>query len=507
MTSIPVSTRVLVIGGGPAGSTAASFLARSGIDVTLVERDVFPRYHIGESLLPSCLEIANLIGASEAIEACGFVRKPGAYLEWGPESWTLDFGELRGNHTYSFQVERSKFDHVLLEHAASQGARVYEGIEIRAIERDEKQRPYKARWAARDDAGKTGEIEFDYLIDASGRDGIMSTRYLRNRSFHKIFQNIATWGYWEGTQRGGDYRDGVIAVGSIPEGWLWAIPITPERMSIGVVLHKDAFAAKKKTRSIAEIYEESIASSPLFARICSGARLVTDLDTETDYSYAADSFSGPGYFLCGDAACFLDPLLSTGVHLAMLSALLSSAAIASVLRGEVDEEEAQAFFEKSYRQSYLRFLVFVSVFYDQGRGKDSYFNEAERLSQYDADPVRMKQAFLNLVSGLEDLSTAEATTSHLIGEMSRRLTDNLTLRKDKKALASGDDDIQSRAAESSRFFDGVEGIPVMSPDGAIDGLYVTVKPQLGLGRTAPITIRRSIEQPSHGFEYAQREAG
>src|SRR5437016_10185970 len=115
------TTQVLVVGGGPAGSTTATLLAREGFDVTLIEKEVFPRYHIGESLLPSVLKILDLIGAREKVESYGFQQKPGAYFEWGPERWSLDFGELSGSHTYSFQVTRPEFDHLLLQHASSQG--------------------------------------------------------------------------------------------------------------------------------------------------------------------------------------------------------------------------------------------------------------------------------------------------------------------------------------------------------------------------------------------------
>ena len=163
------STQVLVIGGGPSGTVAATLLAREGFNVTLVERDVFPRYHIGESLLPSCLEILDLIAAREKIESYGFQRKGGGYFSWGKDLWVLDFAPLR--HAYSFQVVRSQFDQLLLEHAKSQGVQVFEGTEIRNLSFDG-DRPRSATWSQIVGGHGTGEVSFDYLVDASGRAGL-----------------------------------------------------------------------------------------------------------------------------------------------------------------------------------------------------------------------------------------------------------------------------------------------------------------------------------------------
>jgi hypothetical protein len=293
--------------------------------------------------------------------------------------------------------------------------------------------------------------------------------YLKNRRYHNAFQNVAIWGYWTGAGRMSFAPEGAIANGAVPDGWLWGIPLHNGTMSVGLVLHKTTFKEQRQQgNSVEQIYLNAINSCPLIADLVKSGKPVTNIRTEQDYSYSAGSFTGPGYFLIGDAACFIDPLLSTGVHLATHSAMLCAASIASALRGEVKAEQAQLFFEQSYRQTYLRLLAIVAGMYQQYDGKESYFWQAQQLTDHDYDDSEaMMEAWLYVVSGMQDVkdSRKPATVTGLTETYEQPI------------------EVTDRTMALYNLYKNVFFGTSMSPERASEGLYVTTKPRLGLTLT------------------------
>jgi flavin-dependent dehydrogenase len=478
------STQVLVIGGGPAGSTAATLLAREGFGVTLLERDHFPREHIGESLLASAIPIFKLLGVDEKVAAHGFIRKYGGYFDWGLDNWEVKWGDPeQGTGYYGYQVVRSELDHLLLEHSKSQGVKVHEGVEIKSLEFDNG-RPRNADWLNRD-TGETGSIGFDYLIDASGRAGVLSTKYLNNRRYNQSFQNIAVWGYWRGFDLPKKGPSGAILIGGIPDGWFWAIPLHNGTLSVGLVVNKNTLAAQRKQgTSLKEIYLKSIRLSPLITEALAGAEMVTGITTEQDFSYMCEDFGGPGYFISGDAACFLDPLLSSGFHLATHSALLAAACVSSISRGEVEEREALECYSATYRQAYLRYMVLVATLYQSWMDKESLFAEAQKMSRVGDTGNELIGAFSNIISGIEDLQDAgDGSVSLVFSEMQRLVNKHFPKGGRKHAKSPDEMTPEERAAHEAEI--RVINSPIDfsdSPEHAVGGLFVKTQPHLGLGR-------------------------
>ncbi|MEU2059751.1 NAD(P)/FAD-dependent oxidoreductase [Streptomyces sp. NPDC013455] len=456
----PSRTRVLVIGGGPGGSTAATLLARQGVEVTLLESAVFPRYHIGESILPSVLPVLDLLGIREKVEEYGFVRKDGAYFEWGPENWDLNFDHLSGANRHSYQVIRSEFDQLLLENAKEKGVQVFEGTRVKEVFFDG-ERPVGAQWSA---DGKEGRIDFDFLVDASGRAGVMATKYLKNRRYHEAFKNVATWAYWKDIKPLEVGPKGAIAVCSVPYGWWWAIPLHDGTYSVGLVAKRTTFnEERERLGGIQEVYEDAMTQAPRIAEMTKGATRLTDFKTEQDYSYVSERKCGPGYVMVGDAAAFLDPLLSTGVHLSTFSALLGAAAISAIIDGELSEDEAMNFYEKAYHQAYERLLVVVSFFY-KSYNRQSQFFEANKLTRRERHMLHLYESFLHIVTGMEDIK--DSTDGE---EALEEVSENLATQQ--KLTAGHNEALNSMPTDARS---------------AVGGLYLELEPRLRIRRSSDV---------------------
>ena len=391
------TTDVIVIGGGPGGSAAATMLARQGWQVVLLERERFPRDHVGESLLPASIPILEELGVLPAVEAQGFLRKWGATMVWGRdrEPWSWFFGETNRRYPHSYQVWRPLFDQLLLDNAADNGVEIRQGCRVLEVQFNGDAEPGGPPGFRRgratgvrciDDSGQEGTVRARFVLDASGQGGLLG-RQLGLRRWDESFRNLAVYAYFTGARRLPPPADTNIFIESYPNGWLWTIPLHTGQASVGAVVDQQVGEAQVRELGLERFLTEQLAQAPHTARLLETVQQVGSPHIVKDWSYACDEIAGDGYVLLGDAACFIDPLFSSGVHLALMSGVLAAAYTTTALRDPAMAPAAATVYQELYYKEYHHFREMVRLFYSSNRTVESYFWEARRILDANSDLV------------------------------------------------------------------------------------------------------------------------
>ncbi len=349
------SCEVLVVGGGPAGSTVAALLAERGVDVVLLEKDVHPRFHIGESLLPFNLPLLDRLGVADQVKRIGLPK-------WGVDfvsqtdqrTVTFEFGDAWDKSLpSSFQVRRSEFDLILLRKAAARGARVIEGWRVSELDLDHAD---GVEVTAAGDAGQEQRWRARFLVDASGRDTLVAARLgLKHRN--RRHASAAVYGHFAGARRQEGRAEGNISIFWFAHGWIWFIPLSDGTTSIGAVCPPDYL--KTRTTDLTTFFHATIAQAPALAERLVGATLLGAATATGNYSYRSRAMVGRNYLMVGDAYAFIDPVFSTGVYLAMSSAFRAADAVVTVLRQPSSAARALARFDAEVKRGVDRFSWFI----------------------------------------------------------------------------------------------------------------------------------------------------
>ncbi|WP_276600043.1 NAD(P)/FAD-dependent oxidoreductase [Nannocystis sp. ILAH1] len=369
-----------IIGGGPAGSATASYLSRAGLKCVVFERELFPRPHVGESLVPAATRVFKEIGFLDTLEKAGFPKKYGAAWTSADRApvYAMQFEGLSAdchvdirfdereqagvdrNHT--FHVDRAKFDLMLLQHAHQLGAEVYEGVRVRGVDLSDPTQPTVHFKLGQQDI----RTRVRMVIDASGRHTLLGNQ-LKLKVVDPVFNQYALHAWFEGYDRTrlshGRGQPEYIFIHFLPltNTWVWQIPITETVTSIGVVTQKSNFAKSRQDRE--QFFWECLQSRPELYEGLRAAQQVTPLKDEGDYSYAMREICGDGFALVGDAARFVDPIFSSGVSIALNSGrLISHDILAAAEHGDFRHERFRTF-ETLMRRGTRNWYNFINLYY------------------------------------------------------------------------------------------------------------------------------------------------
>jgi 1H-pyrrole-2-carbonyl-[peptidyl-carrier protein] chlorinase len=353
---------VIIIGGGPAGSAMGCYLSMAGIPNIILEGTIFPRPHVGESMVTSSTRVFEEIGFLPVMEREGFIHKFGA--SWhapGGKEFAIEFGEFPQEgirQDYTYHVDRSKFDLLLLKHAESLGSTVYLGVHVKQV-LFENGRAYGVRVIM---GGVEVDLPSKMVVDASGRNTLLGNQ-LKIKKKDPIFNQYAVHAWYKNVDRGQAPTDDFIHIYFLPveRGWVWQIPINDEITSIGVVAEKDVF---KQARLDYEAYFDAHCQiNPDLYKAMRNAVRVNEFKSEGDYSYSMEKFVGDGYMMIGDAARFVDPIFSSGVSIALYSAKYGSERICYALGANDFSEEALRPYEVKIREGVAIWYEFIRLYY------------------------------------------------------------------------------------------------------------------------------------------------
>lgn len=398
---------VIVAGGGPAGSTTAGFLTQMGRRVLVLERSKFPRHHIGESMIASTFDILAEIGLEEKIQAAGFPVKSGGCFVWGEtrDPWCIRFDEIPGRPT-SFQVKRDVFDTILLDHVEEMGAEVIQEARITEVIIED-ERTVGVRY---EHAGDIHEARAPYIVDASGLAAVVANKVSTRQPVEGL-KNMALYGYWHGehlppADLGGDLKPddrNNIIITMLDDGWVWFIPLGIDNLiSVGFVTQRDQLPEGQGKAGLERHYLERVAASKEASYLLSECDYSGDFHTVKDWSYRSADMAGPGYFAVGDAACFVDPILSSGVYLGVLFAKMCAIGINTCLSDPSREALVNDWYEGLYVDAFTDYMEMAQLWYHGDRTVQAWMHRAQDQLSSEAEAVFTetdRSSFVGLATG------------------------------------------------------------------------------------------------------------